>query len=123
MAIEKLFGQVTDERRDRRNRRAIIFSPVGDHAQLAPFVAHMKKIGLDKKQGVDFLFIYRKGIGSARTGLSAIHALEGVPLGTSGAFFAGQAYCYEMGYDFIIVTDCDAMIDSAETFDAMLSLA
>ncbi|MBU0586032.1 hypothetical protein KJ780_00815, partial [Candidatus Micrarchaeota archaeon] len=115
--VGRLFEKIFDGRRIKENRKVIIFSPVGNHAELELFSKYIKKIGLDKKNEVDFLFIYRKGLEKLDVGLSAIHATEKYPIGTSGSFFAGQATCYSLGYEYIIVTDCDALIDSLETFE------
>jgi len=121
---EYLLENITDERRKAGNRPAtVIFAPVGDIRHLDPFVKHVKKLGLDKMQDVDFLFIYRAGLPKPDLGFSAVHAFEKYPLGTAGAFFAGQAYGYTLGYETIIVADCDAFLDSRKTFDAMLAIA
>lgn len=124
MVVEVLFESIIDKRSKKNKRKIIIFCPIGDSEQLLNFVKHIKNIGLNKRRDIDFLFIYRKGMDyTDLSGFSAIHAIEKYPIGTSGAFFAGQAYCYELGYDFIITCDADSVIDSAKTFDSMLELA
>jgi len=121
--LGKLLTSVDDRRHDRSNKSAIVFAPVGDLVQFEGFCSHIRKLGLDKEKEVDFLFICRTGIKMPEQGFSAIYAYEKIPIGTSGAFFAGQAYGYLLGYETIIVADCDAFLDSKKTFDAMLAMS
>jgi len=98
-----------------------IFSPVGDLAQLEGFCSHVRELGLDN--AADFIFVYRQGLKYAAHGLSALHACEKFPLGTSGAFFAGQSLSYSLGYKIIVVADLDAFLDSRATFDSLVKIA
>lgn len=116
----KLLDKPQDMRR-KPYKDIVIFSPVGDMAQLDGFAKHVKELGIDKE--ADFLFIYRQGLDYKDYGLSAVHLMEKMALGTSGAFYAGQVTSYEFGYGTIVVTDLDALIDSKKTFDEIVNLA
>ena len=111
------------DRRHNKNANVVIFSPVGDMGQMEEFLAHMKKLGLDNDSGIDFLFLYRPDLEFHPTKMSAVHAHEKHPLGTSGCFFLGQAAAYGLGYDYIVITDLDALLDSKKTLYAMLEIA
>ncbi|MCX6771191.1 MAG: hypothetical protein NTX79_04000 [Candidatus Micrarchaeota archaeon] len=114
-----LLDGFADARQGRRS--VVIFSPVGDLGQLEAFLAHVKKLGIDKE--ADFVFLFRKGLAARKTGLSALCCFEKIPLGTSGCFFAGQALSYRLGYEIIVVADLDAFLDSKKTLDEMIKLA
>lgn len=116
--------QLLDAIEDRRSspmRAIAIFSPVGDLAQLEGFCAHARFLGLDKD--ADFIFVYRQGLKYGAKGFSALHASEKYPLGTSGAFFAGQLLAHSLGYETIVVADLDAFLDCRHTFDALVKLS
>ena len=102
-------------------KKTIIFSPVGDLAQLDGFAKHVKSLGIDKE--ADFLFIYRQGLQYKDYGLSAVHMAEKVALGTSGCFFSGQTIGYELGYEVIVIADLDALLDCRQSFDQMVKIA
>ncbi len=104
-----------------RQRKTVIFSPVGDAGQLREFCRHVKKLEIDKE--ADFLFVCKKGLRMPRLPLSEAHAFEALPLGTSGSFFAGQYLAYLMGYEVIVIADLDAFLDSRKTFLEMVALA
>ncbi len=116
----KLLDKPQDMRR-KPYKDIVIFSPVGDMAQLDGFAKHVKELGIDKD--ADFLFIYRQGLEYKDYGLSALSFTEKMPIGTSGCFFAGQAMSYALGYETIVVADLDAFLDSKKTFDGMIAQA
>jgi len=101
------------EDRRRGKRDAVIFSPVGDLKQLSDFARHIAELGI--KDEFDFIFIYRKGLGYPEHGLSALHATEKMPMGTSGCFFAGSALAHQLGYKVLVIADLDSFIDSGRT--------
>jgi len=115
-----LLENVRDCRKGGR-RKILVFSPVGSLAQLDEFNTTIGALGIGKE--VDFLFIYRKGLAYCNPGLSAIHATERHPLGTSGCFFEGQALGYRLGYETIVVADLDSVLDSRRTFYGMVRMA
>ena len=126
MAVQSTIppSKLLENFRDMRKKpykEIVVFSPVGDMGQLEDFVNHASTLGIDKV--ADFLFIYRQGLGYKDYGLSALHATEKMPLGTSGCFFIGQALGYGLGYETIVVADLDAFLDSRKTFDEMLKIA
>jgi hypothetical protein len=111
----------TSDRRIGKQKGIIVFSPVGDLKQLDDFCRYVKKMGINR--GVDFAFVYREGLTyNEGCGLSAIHATEKYPLGTSGAFFAGQLMAYRLKYPIVVTTDLDAVLDSHRTFTEMAEL-
>ena len=107
------------DRREGARKKAVVFSPVGDMAQMDEFCRHVKSLGIG--DAVDFVFVYRQGLAYSSL-LPAVHASEKCPLGTAGCFFAGEKLAYSLGYETIIVADLDAHLDSRRTFDEMLSL-
>ncbi len=115
-----LIENISDLRKG-TGKKMLIFSPVGDLAQLEGFHSHVTALGLD--QEADFLFIYRQGLAAPRLPFSAIHSFEKYPLGTSGCFFAGQYLSYLLGYDILVVADLDAILGSKKDLDGMVALA
>ncbi len=116
------FGLLDGFEDERHGRRSIVvFSPVGNRAQLEAFVRHVKKLGIGNE--ADFAFLFRKGLSAPKTGLSELRFFEKTPLGTSGCFFAGQALCHSLGYKTIVVADLDAFLDSRRTFGSMVRMA
>ena len=120
MLLPLLLENVKDERKGSMMDVAV-FSPVGDLGQMDIFYKTVRKLGI--ADSVDFIFIYRKGLEYPSTGLSALHATEKYPLGTSGCFFAGQALCYLLGYKTVVVADLDSVLDSGATLAGMEEMA
>ncbi len=105
---------------------AVLFCPVADEEQLKGFVTIVKQLEDYKK--VDYLFLYRKGFmikhkSGLFNGLSAIHAVENLPLGSSGAFFIGTYALFREGYEVILIADTDAMPGSKRILPILLQKA
>jgi hypothetical protein len=105
---------------------AALFCPVADEDQLKGFVTTVKKLEDYKK--VDYLFLYRKGFmvnhkSRLFNGLSAIHAVENLPLGSSGAFFVGTYALFREGYEVILIADTDAIPSSKRMLPVLLQKA
>ncbi len=113
-----LLENIVDMREGPR-KKAVVFSPVGDMAQMEEFCRHVKSLKIH--DAADFVFVYRQGLKYSSL-LPAVHAAERYPLGTAGCFFAGEKLAYSLGYEVIIVADLDAHLDSRRTFDEMLEM-
>lgn len=112
----KLFSRI-DDRRKGKNKVAVL-CPVGDLGMLKGFLKILREQGFKE---YDLLLIYPSGMEFYdEKGFSIIHAGERLPLGTSGCFFAGQAFLYSQGYEIVVVADIDALPSSPDMLGALV---
>ncbi len=123
-----MIGPLCAELEDNRKGKArdVLFCPVCDESQLRDFIATLKK--LEGHKDLDCFFLYRKGMRiNLKSGifdsLSALHAEESFPLGSSGAFFAGTYALFHEGYDVIVIADTDAVPSSKNILRVLLQKA
>ena len=117
--FRKLFSKIDDQRKG--NRKVAMMSPVGDEKLIRNFTKMVKK---QTFKDFDILFIYPKGSKFCYDKeLSMIHVEEKLLLGTSGCFFAGQAFLYTEGYEIIIIADIDAIPSSNKMLEHLVERA
>ncbi len=113
---------------DNRKGKAkeVLFCPVCDESQLKEFIAIIRR--LDYYDKIDYFFLYRKGLSiSPKSGLfdslSAVHAEENIPLGSSGVFFVGPYALFQEGYETMVIADTDAIPGSKQMLRILLQKA
>ncbi|MEM2954834.1 MAG: hypothetical protein QW625_02705 [Candidatus Nanoarchaeia archaeon] len=104
----------------------VLFCPVSDEHQLKEFITTIRK--LEGYGTIDYLFLYKKGFpinpkSELFDGLSAIHAEENIPLGSSGVFFVGSYALFQEGYKVIVIADIDAIPSSKKILSILLRRA
>lgn len=111
----------------RKNKaRGALFCPVCDEDQLKEFIETIKH--LEGYNDIDYFFLYKKGLpinpkSELFKGLSAIHAEENIPLGSSGVFFVGPYALFQENYDVIVIADTDAIPSSKRMLRILLHKA
>ncbi|VVB58875.1 Uncharacterised protein [Candidatus Anstonella stagnisolia] len=105
----------------KRKHDVCVFCPVGELKFVAPFLEALEKQSFRE---FDLLFVYRKGLAPANAkGFNALWVQEGGDYGTAGAFYLGQSFAYELGYEFVVLADIDAVVESQELIGKLVQAA